>query len=198
MKRLQDSLRREGNQPLDAKYYNASGNSYSSIDEVLSEIPIEDRYIGLTVNINGAEYWFISPNELVIKATSLGSLTNVSDDADGTDSQPQELYKEGPTWKTRLQDYIRRSVCDSNGLPIETASQYLSRVGTQFRYVGLSIVLLKDTKYCRYEFVGGITDDKFMAMEYANDFNGGTDRAASAEVVKILHDMVTNIDSGTY
>jgi len=59
----------EGAIPLDSKYYNGDVY-YTSISQVNSLIPIYSRYEGLTVNINGEEYWYsggISNSNLVKK-----------------------------------------------------------------------------------------------------------------------------------
>ncbi|MFA7123987.1 MAG: hypothetical protein WC212_08110, partial [Candidatus Delongbacteria bacterium] len=53
-------------------------------------------------------------------ATSLGQLVNVAPSADDADDAPQELVKEGSTWKKKLYDHIRKAICDGNGLPTET------------------------------------------------------------------------------
>jgi len=43
---------------IDSRYYAENGSPYSSTAAVLDDIPSTYRYIGLTVNINGTEYWF--------------------------------------------------------------------------------------------------------------------------------------------
>jgi len=61
--------------PADDKYL-SNGVPYSSISQVNIEIPITIRHIGLTVNINGVEYWYkdgVNNIDLVIKQ-SIGAL----------------------------------------------------------------------------------------------------------------------------
>jgi hypothetical protein len=137
-----------------------------------------------------------------VNSALMGGLSNVEATADLDEVAPKVLVKEGATWKVKLHDHIRKAICDSNGIPTETATGYLLRVDSKFRYVGLSAVLKRVlegvTQYIRYEFVDGILDSNFIAMEYANDFNGGLTRGASAEIVKTLHGLVMNIDPGTF
>lgn len=44
--------------PLDAFYFNSSGTPYTNTAQVISQIIAAVRYRGLTVNVNGTEYWF--------------------------------------------------------------------------------------------------------------------------------------------
>src|SRR5690606_27324245 len=65
--------------PVDSRYYNNNNTPYLNIGQVLSENPIEARSIGLTVSIQGVEYWFkegTTDNQLVPKA-DYNDLTNV-------------------------------------------------------------------------------------------------------------------------
>lgn len=56
--------------PLDAYYFNGSGTPYTNTAQVISQIVSAVRYRGLTVNVNGTEYWFAAgtaDGDLVIK-----------------------------------------------------------------------------------------------------------------------------------
>lgn len=56
--------------PVDAKYYNNTGATYTGTAQVLSELAAGERSIGLTVNVSGVEYWFkdgITNGDLVEK-----------------------------------------------------------------------------------------------------------------------------------
>lgn len=44
--------------PLDFYYYNASGVPWANTAEVIAGIPSSLRYQGMSVNVNGLEYWF--------------------------------------------------------------------------------------------------------------------------------------------
>jgi len=136
--------------------------------------------------------------DLFTRPLTLGALTNIEDTVDVVDTQAQVIVKEGTTWKKKLYDHVRRAIADLNGLPIETAIQYLSRVTAEYRYIGLSVVLKLDDEFIRYEFADGITDENFQPLALANDFLGGIHRIASAESVKIVYDLATNINPGTF
>lgn len=68
--------------PLDKRYLSnrVSGGGqvpYSATTEVFSTIIVGERYIGLTVNVNGTEYWFKDNiNTLVEKTSGAGSIVN--------------------------------------------------------------------------------------------------------------------------
>lgn len=56
--------------PLDAFYFNSSGTPYTNTAQVISQIVAAVRYRGLTVNVNGTEYWFAAgtaDGDLVVK-----------------------------------------------------------------------------------------------------------------------------------
>lgn len=63
-------LRTSNGLPADSKYFNVSGQPYATTDEVILELPLASRGIGLTVNVNGLEYWFrddVTDDNLVLK-----------------------------------------------------------------------------------------------------------------------------------
>ena len=70
--------------PLDKRYLSdrTSGGSqlpYLDIPEVLSTISPATRYVGLTVNILGVEYWFKDDiNTLILKTVSGGTSGGVT------------------------------------------------------------------------------------------------------------------------
>lgn len=60
--------------PVDSKYLSNLDVPYTGITQVNTEIPIGIRHIGLTVNINGVEYWYrdgINNVDLIIKSSPL-------------------------------------------------------------------------------------------------------------------------------
>lgn len=136
---------------------------------------------------------------------TLGGLSNVDDSAD---SAPigSVLVKEADGWKVKLYDHIRRPLVDAEGKITETRETYLTRVGPEFRYIGLSVILRRLTldgsyELVRYEFMEGILDSDFLeiprTVTIVNNFtDGGIDVAASAETVKELYRLVMNIDGG--
>ena len=67
----------EANKPAEYRYLNNS-ISWTTVNEVNTNIPIEYRYPGLTVNIAGVEYWYyngIGNNDLIIKSTGSGLIS---------------------------------------------------------------------------------------------------------------------------
>jgi hypothetical protein len=67
---LSDNIKISAPLPVDSRYFN-NLVPYTSKTEVINTIPVGERYIGLTVNINGVEYWFesaiASVSDLVLK-----------------------------------------------------------------------------------------------------------------------------------
>lgn len=86
---LNDNIKIEAGKPGDAKYLNPLNTPYSSINEVNTTIPVPQRHVGLTVNINNVEYWYklgVTDTNLVLKTvggqTSNGE--NISKDVEQT------------------------------------------------------------------------------------------------------------------
>lgn len=72
---LSDNIQTNAPKPSDSRYLN-NLVPYISITEVNSTILSGNRYIGLTVNINGSEYWYkdgIGDNDLIEKTSGGGS-----------------------------------------------------------------------------------------------------------------------------
>jgi hypothetical protein len=68
---LFDNVKVTTGKPLDAKYLKANNLPYADINEVNAEIPLSQRYIGLTVNIASVEYWYangVTDDDLIPKA----------------------------------------------------------------------------------------------------------------------------------
>lgn len=69
--------------PLDRRYLSlrtlaGSQLPYSAVTEVNNIIPITERYSGLTVNINGEDYWYksgVNDNNLIIKSADFSSFS---------------------------------------------------------------------------------------------------------------------------
>lgn len=67
---INDNLKLNAGKPLDAKYLNGTA-PYTSILEVNTLVPIAERSIGLTVNINNNDYWYangVTDPDLVLKS----------------------------------------------------------------------------------------------------------------------------------
>lgn len=54
---LSDNIKVSAPKPVDSRYLNIN-NAYSSVGQVNSCIPLGERYIGLSVNVNNVEYWY--------------------------------------------------------------------------------------------------------------------------------------------
>ena len=81
---VNDNFKVNAGKPVDVKYLNSSNQPYLNEAEVLSEIPVSERSLGLTVNIQSVEYWFKDDvNTLVIKSSD-SSLSN----GNGTEYDP--------------------------------------------------------------------------------------------------------------
>ena len=77
---INDNLAVNVGKPIDSKYLNIT-TPWTSLSAVWAGIPISYRYIGLTVNINGAEYWFKNSTadvDLILKSLggTLSGATN--------------------------------------------------------------------------------------------------------------------------
>lgn len=74
-----DNLSIHANKPIDNRYINIS-TPWNSTGEVNAAIPEPYRYIGLTVNINNAEYWYYSGTtdlDLIVKSM-VGNVTGAT------------------------------------------------------------------------------------------------------------------------
>ena len=71
--KLSDSIRVGQQKPLEDKYFNELV-PYTSITQVNTLLPKAVRHIGLTVNINGEEYWYkngIEDSNLILKVPNM-------------------------------------------------------------------------------------------------------------------------------
>lgn len=69
---LNDNIENRSPKSLDNRYLNGGVFPYNSISEVTTTIPESYRFIGLTVNILGVEYWFkdgVTNADLVVKSS---------------------------------------------------------------------------------------------------------------------------------
>jgi hypothetical protein len=85
---LNDNLKINVGKPIDSKYLNGLV-PYVNQTEVFTKIPIGERYIGQTINIGNAEYWFksgLTNSDLELKTagTSISGVTSISNIGGGT------------------------------------------------------------------------------------------------------------------
>ena len=73
---LNDNLKINVGNPIDTRYLNSLNQPYTGITAVNTAIPQSLRYVGLTVNINGNEFWYSDTTDsgLVVK----GVIYNIS------------------------------------------------------------------------------------------------------------------------
>lgn len=173
---------------------------YDRLDS-FSDYTEDKQYWVLSAKL-GADIWNLINNF---------NLNNIKDVDVTNASEGNVLVKEGLTWKAKLYDHIRRPVM-SNGLIVETREQYLQRVTSAYRYVGLSVVLKKEqiindvlvTKNVRYEFQDGITDNDFKELIYLEvadsmddtDNSKATSLGLTKELYNQLYFRIYNIDGG--
>jgi hypothetical protein len=78
-KTLNDNFKISAGRPIDSKYLNQSNTAYTGTSQVFSQIPVPERYLGLTVLVGSQEYWFkngVSDGSLIQKiATVTNGLT---------------------------------------------------------------------------------------------------------------------------
>jgi hypothetical protein len=91
----QSGIKVLNNYPVDSKYYNNSKLPYSSVSEVMSQILQTLRYQGLTVNINGIEYWW-NTNDVSINPV-IKSTVQIQSDWLESDSTQYDFIKNKPS-----------------------------------------------------------------------------------------------------
>jgi hypothetical protein len=92
---LNDNIKVVAPKPSDPRYFKASNVPWSSTAEVNANIPSTERHRGLTVNINGVEYWYkvgILDANLINKVSVLTS-TDVRDALGYTPEDAANKYK---------------------------------------------------------------------------------------------------------
>ena len=81
-----DNIQINAGKPIDYKYLSRDNVPYSGASELFTKIPISERYVGLTVNINNDEYWFVNgvaESDLKLKISSTGSITSTQNIGSG-------------------------------------------------------------------------------------------------------------------
>ena len=102
--KLSDSIRVGQQKPLEDKYFNELV-PYTSITQVNTLLPKAVRHIGLTVNINGEEYWYkdgIEDANLVLKVPNIDGKLNKPTTTGNTTSYPYVVGEDGNGNSARL------------------------------------------------------------------------------------------------
>ena len=115
--KLSDSIRVGQQKPLEDKYFNELV-PYTSITQVNTLLPKAVRHIGLTVNINGEEYWYkdgIEDSNLVWKSSNLSSYDkSILIENNGNIEANVSLFEE----------YFEQQECELNFTPIQIIAVY--------------------------------------------------------------------------
>lgn len=91
--------------PLDAYYYNTSGQPYTNTAQVISQVSSGVRYRGQTFNVAGVEYWFsagTADGDLIAKSSFIGGTLSANRIPYATGAS---TLADGPHWdntNTRL------------------------------------------------------------------------------------------------
>ena len=102
--KLSDSIRVGQQKPLEDKYFNELV-PYTSITQVNTLLPKAVRHIGLTVNINGEEYWYkdgIEDANLVLKVPNIDGKLNKPTTTGNTTTHPFVVGEDGNGNSARL------------------------------------------------------------------------------------------------
>ena len=102
--KLSDSIRVGQQKPLEDKYFNELV-PYTSTIQVNTLVPIAVRHIGLTVNIDGEEYWYkdgIEDANLVLKVPNIDGKLNKPTTTSNTTSYPFVVGEDGNGGSARL------------------------------------------------------------------------------------------------
>ena len=139
--KLSDSIRVGQQKPLEDKYFNELV-PYTSINQVNGLILKTVRHIGLTVNINGDEYWYkdgIEDSNLVLKSINLSSYDeSILIENDGNIEANISLFEE----------YFEQQECELNFTPIQIIAVYQD--GIKLLNSEYEIILPKKIKIKEY------------------------------------------------
>ena len=77
--KFNDNIQVNAGKPVDNKYLSSLNAPYTNVSEVISTIPVPERHVGLTVNVNNSEYWFangVADVDLILKVSASGTTIN--------------------------------------------------------------------------------------------------------------------------
>ena len=139
--KLSDSIRVGQQKPLEDKYFNELV-PYTSTSQVNTLLLKSVRHIGLTVNINGKEYWYkdgIEDSNLVLKSINLSSYDeSILIENDGNIEANVSLFEE----------YFEQQECELNFTPIQIIAVYQD--GIKLLNSEYEIILPKKIKIKEY------------------------------------------------
>ena len=149
--KLTDSIRVGQQKPVDDKYFNGLV-PYISTDEVNSLISINVRHRGLTVNINGEEYWYkdgIGNDNLVLKIINSDALDGKQDKLSSYDESI--LIENDGNIESNIslfEEYFEQQECELNFEPIQIVAVYQD--GIKLLNSEYEIILPKKIKIKEY------------------------------------------------
>ena len=139
--KLSDSIRVGQQKPLEDKYFNELV-PYTSTSQVNTLLPKAIRNRGLTVNINGEEYWYkdgIEDSNLVLKSSNLSSYDkSILIENNGNIEANVSLFEE----------YFEQQECELNFTPIQIIAVYQD--GIKLLSSEYEIILPKKIKIKEY------------------------------------------------
>ena len=139
--KLSDSIRVGQQKPLEDKYFNELV-PYTSTSQVNTLLLKSVRHIGLTVNINGDEYWYkdgIEDSNLVLKSSNLSSYDkSILIENNGNIEANVSLFEE----------YFEQQECELNFTPIQIIAVYQD--GIKLLKSEYEIILPKKIKIKEY------------------------------------------------
>lgn len=148
---ITDNIRVGQQKPVDDKYFNGLV-PYISTAEVNSLISINVRHRGLTVNINGEEYWYkdgIGNDNLVLKIINSDALDGKQDKLSSYDESI--LIENDGNIEVNVslfEEYFEQQECELNFEPIQIVAVYQD--GIKLLNSEYEIILPKKIKIKEY------------------------------------------------
>ena len=149
--KLSDNIKVRQQKPLDDKYFNELV-PYTSISQVNNLLEPKFRHRGLTVNINGEEYWYkdgIEDSNLVLKIINSAALDGKQDKLSSYDESI--LIEDGGNIEGNIslfEEYFEQQECELNFTPIQIVAVYQD--GIRLSKSEYEIILPKKIKIKEY------------------------------------------------
>ncbi len=150
-------------QPVENKYFNTAGQPYTGTSQVLSQLSAGVRHVGLTVNVNGEEYWFktgTTNGDLVLKIADVAEGGGITGATNG-------LTKVGANVKlggTLTDDYTEINRSSNNFTELYTNIEHTSSSANTY------VDLYSDNGYAYFDIRSRIND-----QDSRSSINGDTD-----------------------
>ncbi|MFW6246600.1 MAG: hypothetical protein ACOC22_00290, partial [bacterium] len=181
--RFNDNIKFSTPKPSDDRYYQRDNGltPWSSIAEVNTNIPTHHRFIGLTVNVLGQEYWYsqgIDDNDLVLK--TFGSAIIVDDEFISGSTNPVEsrVIQQG------LETNVANSINNADAEQIQDSDKigFFSIIENALRHITWANI--KSTLKSYF-------DDLYVKLLVAF---GSTINTETFDVVASMHNQFIDVD----